>query len=55
MIHAVQEQPIKEFSRLQLTTSTYDFSKLIGAGGFGAVYEGTDKGVPVVVKVLHQV
>ena len=39
---------------MELKTVTCDFSKLIGAGGFGAIYESTDNGFPVVVKVLHK-
>ena len=39
---------------MELKIVTCEFSKLIGAGGFGVVYEGSDNGSPVVVKVLHK-
>ncbi|KAL2651251.1 hypothetical protein R1flu_019379 [Riccia fluitans] len=42
------------FSYEELVTATHNFSKLLGAGGFGTVYEGLlATGVKVAVKKLH--
>ncbi len=35
------------------STLTFDRSKVLGIGGFGIVYEGQWRGIPVAVKRVH--
>ena len=46
---------LHEFSAAEITSSTAEFSKLVGKGGFGSVYKGTYQHLAVAVKVLNAV
>lgn len=42
------------YTRMQLAVATDNFSttRLLGSGGYGAVYSGVLDGIPVAVKVM---
>ena len=46
---------VREFNAREVKAATDDFSSEVGRGGFGTVFRGTFKHLPVAVKVLNKV